>query len=273
MSITTASFDAEIFQDEVSAFVLNELVAGSVFAASLSPIVTDRGGVVIPRLAPAGFAWAAEGITLPTVTLNDSSDVTPVTKLAGTFDLSNESIADTALDIGNLIGRAVQDSMSFDLDRGLLYGEEGLEPNGVVARATPGNSSGSLREGVIRAWASLVDSGAPADRVVAFATAGTLAEELSRETIEGLPVHPDGEVPRLGSVMLKMTPAMEPGEILVVDTSHVYTVIRQDFSVEMDRSAGFRSDSTACRIVGRFAVAAPVPSKSLRLLTYEVPGS
>jgi HK97 family phage major capsid protein len=270
--ITTASFDAALFQSEVAGFIVNELVAGAPFTNRLTPLVTDRNGVVIGRAAPTGFGWVAEGQTLPTVDLGDSSDVIAVKKLAGIFDLSNESLSDTTMPVADMLGQVVRDSMAHDLDAGLLYGAGGLEPTGVVARAEDAVAGVSLRQGVVNAWAELVDAGAPADRVVAFGSAATLAEELGRETDEGRPVHPDGMVPVLGpGVPLVAVPALEPGIVLVVDTSHVFAIVRADFAVELDPSAGFRNDTTACRVKGRFAVAAPAPDKSLRVARWSVP--
>jgi HK97 family phage major capsid protein len=269
--ITTASFDAALFQSEVAGFIVNELVSGAPFTNRLTPLVTDRNGVVIGRAAPTGFGWIAEGQTIPTVDLNDSSDVIAVKKLAGIFDLSNESLSDSTMDVAGMLGQVVRDSMAHDLDTGLLLGAGGLEPTGVVARAEEAMPGTSLRSGVINAWGELVDAGAPADRVVAFGSALTLAEELGRETDEGKPVHADGMVPVLGpGIPLVAVPAMEPGDVLVVDVSHVFAIVRADFSVEMDPSAGFRNDTTACRVKGRFAVAAPAPAKSLRIARWSV---
>lgn len=271
MTITTASFDDAVFQDQVAATIINELVGGAPLCRSLNQLATSRGGVVIPRSAPNGFGWVAEATLLPTVDLNDSSDIVTVVKLGGTFDLSNESLNDESIDVASLLAMTVVDSMSHELDTGALYGSTALEPDGLIAKASAGDSSGTMREGIIKSWAELIDAGADPSRIIACGSARTLATELARETLEGQGVHMDGAIPRIGpGIELRMTPAMNFGEVLVIDAGHNWLISRSDFSVDFDASAGFRTDTTAVRVVGRFGVASPVPAKSMRLLTYDL---
>ena len=72
---------------------------------------------------------------------------------------------------------------------------------------------------------------------------------------------------RVGAVELVPVPKMHTADVLVVDTSAVFLVQRDDFTVDLSRDYGFNTDSTALRIRGRFAIAAPAPLKSLRKAT------
>ncbi len=62
-------------------------------------------------------------------------------------------------------------------------------------------------------------------------------------------------------------PMLSAGQTLVVDTSRTFLVVRSDFEAKFSEHAAFGSDSTLCRVKGRFAVACPHPAKSLRVIT------
>ena len=90
---------------------------------------------------------------------------------------------------------------------------------------------------------------------------------MGRATTDGVPVHADGAALTVGMVPMIPVPKLTAGDVLVVDTSAVFLVTREDFSVDLSGDFGFATDSTALRVKGRFAIAAPAPLKSLRTAT------
>ncbi len=87
------------------------VLTGAPFAQALTPLPTDRGSVAFPKAGPTGAGWVKELDPIPAVTLNDDADVIAACKLAGLIQLSNESLDDAALPIGDLVGQAIRDSM------------------------------------------------------------------------------------------------------------------------------------------------------------------
>ncbi|MCB0983842.1 MAG: phage major capsid protein [Ilumatobacter sp.] len=268
MSITTASFDAAFWPDEIVGTVALATITGAPFARNLTPLPVSKGTVAFPRANPSGFSWIGEGEALPTVSLNDDADVVAVAKLAGVFDLSNESLADPDYPVGDLLSAAVRDSMSHQLDVGLLFGAGAPEPEGVLDAAPEAVGGDDFRADIIGAWGELVDAGANPEAIVAFASASVVAWELARTTVDGVPIHADGAAAMVGpGIRLQPVPALSAGETLVCDTSRTFLVIRNEFEVAFSEHEKFRNDSTTCRIKARFAVACPNPGKALRKIT------
>ena len=62
-------------------------------------------------------------------------------------------------------------------------------------------------------------------------------------------------------------PEPAAAECLIYDSRTVRLIVRRDFALEADRSAGFARDVAVYRLIGRFAVGVPVPNKAIRKLT------
>jgi len=62
-------------------------------------------------------------------------------------------------------------------------------------------------------------------------------------------------------------PALEPGEVLVYDSSRVLFVTRGDVEVATSDGAAFVRDGTMLRVVVRVAVAVPTATRSIRKIT------
>jgi hypothetical protein len=267
MPVVRASFDGVPFQPQVVQQIANLLVTGAPFARRLTMFPTTRGSVAWPTASPVGQTWIAELGAFPTITLNDDSYLAVVAKLGGILTLSNESIGDSVFNIESALSLLLRDTLSASLDDGLLYGAGVPAPNGIVALATASAGGPDLRSSVIGSWGELTAAGADPSAIVAFVNPIAAAGEMGRVTLDGVPVHADGTALRVGSVELIPTPKMHVDDVLVVDTSAVYLVARDDFSVDLSQDFGFSTDSTALRIKGRFAVAAPAPLRSLRKAT------
>lgn len=269
MALDTTNFDRFTARDELSTFVANAAVTGAPFARNLTPLPTSRGGVAIPRANPTGFGWVGEGQAIPSVNMNDDADVVAVAKLAGLVTMSSEFIDDNELPISDLLGQTVADSMGPELDDGLLFGAGAPEPEGVMDAAPEAVGGADFRADVIGAWGELVDAGANAETIVAFASASVIAWELARVSEgSGVPIHQDGAAAMLGpGIRLVPVPTLSAGQTLVADVSRLYLVLRSDFEAEISDQAAFATDQILMRVKGRFAVACPTPGKTLRAIT------
>ena len=242
-----------------SSFVANAAVSGTPFARALTPLPTDRGGVAFPTVNPTGLGWVAEGAPIPAVDLNDSA-VVAVAKLAGLVTMSNEFADDNELPIGDLLRKAVADSMGPTLDSGLMFGSGPSEPEGVLDSAPEAIGGPDFRADMITAWGKLVDAGADGASIVAFASARVVAWELSWTTTDGVPIHADGAEAMVGpGIRLIAVPSLSAGQTLVADVSGLYLVVRQHLEAKFSEHAGFANDQAVMRVKGRFAVACPNP--------------
>ena len=266
--LASNSFDGFVARDELATFVANAAVTGAPFARALTPLPTSRGGVAIPRANPTGFGWVGEGGLIPDVDVGDDSDVVAVAKIAGLVTMSSEFVDDNELPISDLLATTVADSMGPELDRGLLFGSGGTEPDGVMDVAPETFGGADYRADIIYAWGELVDAGANAETVVAFTSASVIAYELARTTTDGVPIHADGAAAMVGpGIKMIGVPSLSAGETLVADVSRLYLVLRSDFDVQMSDQAKFTTDQIVMRVKGRFAVACPNPGKTIRTIT------
>lgn len=275
-SVTRADWGGFLFPPQVQDLMLSQLLTGSPFAQALTRLVTGSGSVVWPLVSPEGAAWLAEMQTFPNATLNDDVYIAEVKKIGNKIDLSNESIADAPQDLSITVGRCLADSFGPVIDKGLLYGEDGVEPQGVVARAIASTPAPDFRSAVIGAWGELVAAGAPPANVTVFAHPVPLAKEWARTNDNGTPIHDDasaGSPLTLGpGIRTIAVPMLQPEDVLAVDVSYVFFVVRDAVEFEGSPYPSWDRDSLSIRVKGRVAVAAPVPGRSLRTVSIEGPG-
>jgi HK97 family phage major capsid protein len=271
-AVSHSSYGGVPFPPDVLNQVWVTILTGSPFANAIAPLPTSSGSVAFPTAAPTGAAWTSEGAALPPVTLGDAALISTPRKLAALLSLSNESIEDPVIPIGDLTGQAIRDAMSAQMDNGLIYGTgTPPQPDGILAHATAAASHPDFRQAVIGAWGEIVSAGAPADQVVAFANPTILATEWMRTGVtQGLPIHADSPTgvltigPGIQTVAVPSLVGGASPDILVADVSATYLVIRDALMIEMDRSVYFASDSLGLRVKTRVACACPTPAKSLR---------
>ena len=119
--LVTGSFGGTLTPAQVWA-LLNALVEGSPFAASLTRAETATGKMSFPTVGPTGFAWLEELQAVPSLLLNDKALIVAVAKVAGLLPVSSEMQSDAAVNITTWVQGALADSLSRDLDLGLLGG-------------------------------------------------------------------------------------------------------------------------------------------------------
>ena len=208
----------------------------------------------------------------PRVLLNGDTDIVAVAKLASLHSISNEAISDTTYPLAQQIGQTLASSDGPTLDRGLLYGAGPPEPIGVVGRARLA-AGADLRAAAITAWSRLLAAGANPSATRIFCHPSQLGAEWSRTDLNGQPVHADagaGTALSLGpGIPVVTVPTLNVDDVLAVDTSVVYFVVKEALHFEMSPYAddAWVTDSQSMRVKLRAAVAAPLPEKSLRKVT------
>lgn len=258
--VDTGSFGGYIVPPDVVARIISLVIGGAPFAASLTRQQTGRSEVAWPTAEPTGFAWLKELEQFPEIALGDSAYVAAVAKIGGIVDLSNESFTDSSINITAGLGVILQDSLSRDLDLGLLNGSGPPEPVGVIGVA-PSAIGADLLGQVTAAKGSIGDAGGTPTTLAISAT--TLAAEDAKTGAAGL-FYPAGFAAATG-----LTSVVVPGLAtpLVFDKSRCYLVVRNDARVEVSTDYHFAHDATSLRVKARVAAAIPDPNKAIRKLS------
>ncbi len=256
---------ASMFPAQVVAIV-SAIVGGAPFARSLTPLPTNRASVSFPQLDPEDPAWVAELGEIPLLTPDTSEYEVAVSKLAGSILISVESIEDTDFPVTAQTEQVLRDTFSAKLDRDFIGGAgPHPTPTGILAVAAEVTAA-DWYDAVIKAKAEIATAGGEASHV-AFSP-NTIGElEATRDDI-GHPLFPDAAQFFGGLETVSAVSATQP---VVYDASRLWMAIRRDFQADFSRetSEAWNRYATSLRIVGRFALAAPLQSRSVRKLKVE----
>jgi HK97 family phage major capsid protein len=260
--VTTGSFQNVMWPHDIAA-IINLLVGGSPFANVLTRFPTGRSEVAFPTASPDRPAWVPEGSPIPVLGLGDDADIVAVAKLAEIVLLSNESVSDTSVNLTNQLGELLRESASAELDRGLLYGSGAAgEPKGIVATA-PDASGSDLAAALSEAIGSIGDAGGIVSHLAAKPS--VLAAARNARDSEGRMMYPAGLGAAFG-VAEAGVPELKADDVLALDASRAFLIIRNDFELATSTDYAFHLDALAVRLRGRFAVGAPAVNKTLRRL-------
>ena len=259
--VTTGSFQGVMWPHDVAPIV-NLLVGGAPFANALRRFPTARSSVAFPTAAPDRPAWVPEMGDIPITGLGDDAAIVAVAKLATIILLSNESVSDSSVDLTAQLGDLLRDSASAELDRGLLYGTGTPQPDGVVA-AAPEASGADLAAALTAAIGSVGDAGGSVTHLAARPS--VLAEARNLRDSTGQMIYPLGFGAAMG-VQEVGVPELAADDVLALDATRCWLILRDDFSVETSQDYAFHRDAAAVRIKARAAAGIPAPNKSIRRL-------
>ena len=260
--ITRSHWHGEPWPADAARSLLNLLVTGAPFAASLTRYPTNRRAVAFLTAAPTGWAWTPELGRIPEIDMNDETNIVATAKLAGLLPLSNEAVADSAINLTSMIRSLLTDGLSRDLDQGLLdgQGEAANEPVGVV-RFAPPVAGANLLTAVAAAKGAIADAGGAPTTLAMSGTAMAAADTATAEG--GALLYPGGFAAALGLTGVTVPGLTSP---LVYDKSRVFFVVRSDPQVSASSDYLFGYDAVALRIIARAAVACPDPNRAIRRL-------
>ena len=264
-AVGSPAFQGHLVPPQVQQRIISTLIEQAAFAASITRLPTSSGSVVFPVAAPAGAGWTAELARIPLMSLNDRAEVVAVAKLAGLLDVSNEMMDDASINLSAQFTTLLRDSLSRQLDDGLLFGSGPPEPKGVVATAAEAAGT-DLLDAALNARGAIADAGGQASTLAASG-AMLAAADGQRDANGGL-IFPNGFAAALGLTPVTV-PNLDPP--LVFDRSRLYLVLRDDSSVEMSRDFRFEFDATTFRVRARMACACPDPAKTIRRLAITEP--
>ena len=120
-----------------------------------------------------------------------------------------------------------------------------------------------LATALTAAIGSIGDAGGVASHLCARPSVLAAARNTGEATGNGW--YPDGIGAAFGVEEVGV-PELRAADILVVEKTRAWLVVRNDFAVDYSRDWAFDRDAIAMRLRGRFAAAAPDLPKSLRRL-------
>ena len=253
----TGSFSGVLTPAQVSQ-LLNALIEGAPFAASLTRAPTATGKMAFPVVGPSGYAWTEEMGRVPSLVLNDKAVIVSVAKIIGALPISAEMRFDSSVNITSWVTGALSESLSRDLDLGLLRGTGDPEPDGIIDQAEE-VSGPTLIAAASAAIAAIGEAGGQADTIALSPTA--YAAEMSATDSTGQLIHPAG-LDRFLGLSIVQVPGLEPA--LCYDRRRIYMVLGQDSTVTPHDD--WEHDAMVLLVKARANVAAPVAQKSIRSL-------
>jgi HK97 family phage major capsid protein len=262
--LVTGSFGGTLTPAQVWA-LLNALVSGSPFAGSLTRAETATGRLAFPTVAPSGYAWLEELQEVPSLVLNDKALIVAVCKVAGLLPVSSEMQTDAAVNITAWVQGALADSLSRDLDLGLLNGTGSPQPDGIIAQADAVTGP-TLIAAAGAAIGAIGEAGGQASTIAMSPTA--YAAELTRTDDLGNLVHPNG-LPDLVGLDIVQVPALAPS--LVYDRTRTFLVLGADSNVTVHDDP--HHDAILLLVKARANVGVPVKDQAIRKLTVTPAGT
>jgi Phage capsid family len=257
-SLITSSFGGVLTPAQVNE-LLNALITGAPFAASLTRATTSTGKLAFPTVAPSGYAWLSELQAVPRLVLDDKAVIVSVAKIIGSLPVSSEMRSDASVNITGWVSTALTDSLSRDLDVGLLTGSGAPEPDGIIDQADE-VSGATLTAAAGAAIAAIGEAGGAADTIALSPTA--YVEELTATDSNGRPIHEDGLDGFLG-LSIVQSPGLDVP--LVYNSQRVYLVLGSDSTVTLHDD--WAHDAWVVLVSARCNAGVPVAGKSIRKLS------
>jgi HK97 family phage major capsid protein len=250
--------------------ILSVIVEGAPFSRSCTPLPTQRTAVAFGILDPNDPAWGGELSEVPDLAKDQSTYEVAVSRLSGSILVSNESIDDSDFPLSTSVSQVLVDTFSNKLDRDLI-GAAGPAPvpEGILSVA-PEVTGADWQLAAVAAKAQIATAGGAASHItLSPAVLGQI--EAERDDL-GRQLYPDAATSFAGLVTVPAVGASQP---VVYASDRLWLVIRRDFVAESSRETASAWDhfATSLRIVGRFALAVPQPSKAARKLAVSGSGA
>lgn len=263
---TTTPGTGGVLPDEFGQLVVTAVQAESVaLSDGVSTVVaTGANTLRVPRLVTdAGAAWTPEGSEIaPSDAVLDEVVIRPP-KLAGLTVISNELANDSSPAAADIVGGGLARSIASKIDQA-FFGPPMPAP-------APAGLASVTGAGIVALGGGLVNLDPFAAAISAAEQAGGTITTFVVSPATGLKLatlkSTDGaNSPLLGldatnttarqvlGVPVKVARHLDDNVAWGIDATAVYSVLRSDVTVDVDRSAFFTSDRTAVRAVCRVGI-------------------
>jgi HK97 family phage major capsid protein len=275
MALYTSGTAAAILRPEdVGALVVQPVIAQSVAAQVATIVNTGSHDYRIPIVTDdVDAGWFAEGAEITPSDLTMDEEVVVPKKVAGLTIISRELAADTTPEAQQVVGESIARDIARRVDvaffgntttngpSGLLSlsGVQTVDTTGTIANTDPFAEAISKAETV----------GATVNTFVTHPDTALVLAKVKKATGSNEPLmntDPTNAARRsvLG-VPLLTTTAVAAGTIWAIPRSRVYLVIRENTTLEVDRSAYFSSDRIGVKAVMRVGFGFPHEAALVRM--------
>jgi HK97 family phage major capsid protein len=243
--------------------ILSIVVEGAPFSRSCSPLPTQRTAVAFGILDTNDPEWGSELDEVPDLAKDQTTYEVGVSRLSGSILISQESIDDSDFPLTVQVSQVLVDTFSHKLDRDLI-GASGPAPvpTGILSVAAE-VAGADWQLAAVAAKAAMATAGGAASHItLSPAVLGQI--EAERDEL-GRQLYPDAATTFAGLTTVSAVGASQP---VVYDQSRCWLVVRRDFQADMSREtdSAWSHYAQSLRVVGRFALAVPQPSKAARKL-------
>ncbi len=275
-----------ILPDEIGNLITRPVLRMSVAMQVATVVTTGTATYRVPIVAAdPSAAWTAEGAVIATSATDFDEVIVTPSKVAGLSVISSELANDSSPSAHQIVGEGLARDIARKVDAAFFGNTTTNGPAGLLSLA-----------GV-----QVVDTGATIANTDPFAEALSKAETQGAE-VSAFVTHPDtlltlakvkkmtgSNEPLLGfdatgaaadptnarnprtvlGVPIIPSPAVTAGTVWAIPRDRVLVVVREDTTLEVDRSAYFSSDSVGVRAIMRVGFAYPHEAAVVRL--YDAP--
>ncbi len=258
--------------EEIGPLVIQPVQAASTAIQTTTNVLTrgERFRVPIVSDDPDAF-WVAEGAEITPSDATLAEDIVTPRKLAGLTIVSRELAEDSNPAAANVVGQGLARDIARKLDMAFF--------GALLAPAPPGLGALTGIQTVVGPYANLdpfAEAISKAEQVgatvTAFVTDPATALALSKvkeasgsnRPLLGADATAAGQRRILG-VELVSSPAVAAGVVWAYDRERVWTVLRDDVRLEVDRSVFFTSDRVAVKATMRAGFSFPHPQSVVRV--------
>ena len=201
---------------------------------------------------------------MPDLSKDQSSYEVAVSRLSGSILVSQESIDDGDFPLTQQVSQTIVDTFSNKLDRDLIGAAGPMPvPTGILAVAAE-VSAADWQLAAVAAKAQIATAGGAASHIAL--SPAVLGEIESARDDLGRQLYPDAATTFAG---LTTVPAVGATQPVVYDRGRCWLVINRDYTVDTSRDteAAWNHFAVSIRVVARFTLAIPQPSKAARKLS------
>lgn len=250
----------------------------SVAMSSTNVVRTNNSTFHIPVITEdVNASWVAElaEIAESDATLDEA--IAKPRKIAALTKLSNELVNDSSPAASQVVGESIARDLARKIDETFLSTNDGLgvPPKGLgafkdteITTITAGTKWENA-DPFTNAMFAAETIGATLNTFIANPADALTLPTLERETGSNEPLlavdATEGATRRISGVALKTSPFVPAGTIYGLDSTRVFTVVREDVTVRADESVFFTSDATALRGIARVDFAYPHAKSIVRI--------
>lgn len=240
--------------------VVQPVIAESVFAQIATTVVTDAATYRVPLVtADPTAAWVAEGaeITPSDPTLNELPITMP--KVAGLTIISRELANDSRPSAAKVVGDGLARDIARRVDQAAFAGLSAPAPAGLSTLSGIQTYVNASAFGNLDFAAQAISKAETVgSKITAFVTSPATALALAtikeatgsnKPVLGSDPAQPTGR--NILGVPLFVSPFVAANTLWAVDRSRLYFVIRENATVESDKSVYFTSDRVAVKATMR----------------------